>query len=71
MTKEQAVVNMKLSKQLATGVENYQNLLQIWKQQQMSSFRDLSRWYNKTGVVPTLEAIQKMIAFYHDKKSIC
>ena len=24
-------------------------------------------WYNKKDVVPTLEAMQKMIAFYHDK----
>ena len=25
------------------------------------------RWYNNKDVVPTLEAMQKMIAFYHDK----
>ena len=24
-------------------------------------------WYNIKDVVPTLEAMQKMIAFYHDK----
>ena len=33
----------------------------------MSSFKDFSRWHNKKDVVPTLEAVQKMIAFYHDK----
>ena len=33
----------------------------------MSSFKDYLRWYNIKDVVPTLEAIQKMIAFYHDK----
>ena len=27
----------------------------------------LLRWYNNEVVVPTLEAMQKMIAFYHDK----
>ena len=27
----------------------------------------LLRWYNNKYVVPTLEAMQKMIAFYHDK----
>ena len=32
----------------------------------MSSFRDFLRWYNNKDV-PTLEAIQKMIVFYHDK----
>ena len=33
----------------------------------MSSFRDFLRWSNNKVVVPTLEAMQKMIAFYHDK----
>ena len=33
----------------------------------MSSFKDIFRWYNNKDVVPTLEAMQKMIAFYHDK----
>ena len=31
----------------------------------MSSFKDILRWYNDKDVVPTLEALQKMIAFYH------
>ena len=34
---------------------------------QMSSFRDFLRWCNNKDVVPTLEAMQKMIAFYHEK----
>ena len=33
----------------------------------MSSFKDFLRWYKNKDVVPTLEAMQKMIAFYHDK----
>ena len=33
----------------------------------MSSFKDFVRWYNNKDVVPTLEAMQKMIASYHDK----
>ena len=33
----------------------------------MSSFKDFLRWYNNKDVVPTFEAMQKMIAFYHDK----
>ena len=66
MTTEQAVVKLKLSKPPPTGIENYQYLQQIWKQDQMSSFKDFLRWYNNKDVVPTLEAMQKMIAFYHD-----
>ena len=33
----------------------------------MSSFKDFLRWYNKKDVVPTLEAMQKMIVFHDDK----
>ena len=33
----------------------------------MSSFKDFLCWYNIKDVVPTLEAKQKMIAFYNDK----
>ena len=67
LTTEQAVVELKLSKPDPTGIEYYQYLQQIWKQEQMSSFKDFSPWYNNKDVVPTLEAMQKTIAFYHDK----
>ena len=33
----------------------------------MTTFRDFLRWYNNKDVVPTLDAMQKMIEFYHDK----
>ena len=67
LTTEQAVVKLKLSKPPTTVIENHQYLQQIWKQEQMTSFKDFLRWYNKKDVVPTLEAMQKWIAFYHDK----
>ena len=34
----------------------------------MSSFRDFLRWYSNKDVVPTLEAMQKMIVFCHNEK---
>ena len=68
---EQAVVKLKLSNPPPTGIENYQYLQQIWKQEQMSSFKDSLRWYNNKDVVPTLEAIQKMIVFIMAKILIC
>ena len=71
LTTERAVVKLKLSKPPPTGIENYQYLQLIWKQEKMSSFKDFLRWYNNKDVVPTLEAMQKMIAFYHEKTSIC
>ena len=67
LTTEQAVVKLKPSKPPPTGIENYQNQQQIWKQKKMTSFKDFLRWYNNKDVVPNLEAMQKMIAFYHDK----
>ena len=67
MTTEQAVVKLKLSKPPPTGIENYQYLQQIWKKEQMSSFKDFLSWYNNEDVVPTLEAMQKTIFFHHDK----
>ena len=67
LTTEQAVVKLKLSKPVLTGIESYQYLQQIRKQEQMSSFKDLLRWYYNEDVEPTLEAMQKMIALYHDK----
>ena len=50
---EQAVVKLKLSKPCPTGMENYQYLQQIWKQEKMSSFKDFLRCYNNKHVVPT------------------
>ena len=71
LTREQAVVRLKLSKPPPTGIENNQYLQQIWEQEQMSSFKDFLRWYNNKDVVPNLQAMQKMIAFYRTKISIC
>ena len=67
LSTEQAVIKLKLSKPPPTGIENYHYLQQIWMQDQMSSYKDFLRWYNNKDNVPTLEAMQKMIAFYHDK----
>ena len=33
----------------------------------MISFKDFLRWYNNKDVVATLEAMQKLSAFCHDK----
>ena len=72
MTAEQAVVKLKLSKPPSTGIENYHYLQQIWKQEQMSSFKDFLRGYNNKDVVPTLEVMQKkQLRFTMTKVSIC
>ena len=33
----------------------------------MTIFQDFVRWYNNKDVVPTLEVMQKMMQFYHNK----
>ena len=58
---------MKLSKPIPTGIENYQYMQEVWKQDKMGSCKDFSSWYNKKYVVPTLEAMQKNACFYHDE----
>ena len=67
LSTEQAVIKLKLLKPPSTGNEKYHYLQQIWKQEQMSSVKDFLRWYNNKDFVPVLEAMQKMIAFYHDR----
>ena len=36
----------------------------------MKFFKDFLMWYNNKNVVPTLEAMQKMIEFYHQKEIV-
>ena len=65
---EEALSKTKLSKPPPSGEENYQYLLDIWNHEKMCTFKDFLRWYNNKDVVPTLEAMQKMLAFYHKKR---
>ena len=64
---EEALSKLKFSKTPPSGEENYQFLLDIWNHGNMCTFKDFLRWYNNKDVVPTLEALQKMLAFYHKK----
>ena len=59
LTTEQAVIKLKLSKPPPTGIENYHYSQQLWKQEQMSSFKNFLRWYNNKDVVTTLDACKK------------
>ena len=64
---QEALSKKKGSKPPPSGEENYQYLLEIWNHEKLCTFKDFLRWYNIKDVVPTLEAIQKMLAFYHKK----
>ena len=63
LTAEQVVIRLKLSKPCPIEIVNYQYLQQIWKHEHMNSLKDFLRWYNNEDV-PTLEVMQRTIAFY-------
>ena len=65
MKAEEELSKKKLSEPPPSGEQNYQYLLDILNHENMSTFKDFLRWYNNKDVVPTLEAMQKMLAFYH------
>ena len=68
LSSEQAVCKLRLNKIPPAGDENYAYLRSIWVSEGMKSFKDFLMWYNNKDVVPTLEAMQKMIEFYHQKE---
>ena len=65
---EKALSKMRFFKPLLSGEENYQYLLDIWNHEKSCTFEDFLRWYNNKDVLPTLEAMQKMLVFYHKKR---
>ena len=65
---EQAVCKLRLNKIPPTGDKNYPYLLSICVSEEMKPFKDFLMWYNNKNVVPSLEATQKMIEFYHQKE---
>ena len=67
LTTEQAVAKLRIDRIPPTGAENYSYLQSVWENNNMQYFSDFLKWYNNKDVVPTLEAMQKMIEFYHNK----
>ena len=67
LTTEQALAKLGMERIPTTGAENYLYLQSVWENTNMQHFSDFLKWYNNKDVVPTLEAMQKMIEFYHNK----
>ena len=67
LTKEQAAAKLRMERIPTTVAENYFYLQSVWENNNMQYFSDFLNWYNNKDVVPTLEAMQKMIEFYHNK----
>ena len=67
LTTEQAVVKLRMDRRPPAGAENYSYLKSVWENINMQYFSDFLKWYNNKDVVPTLEAMQKMIEICHNK----
>ena len=66
-TTEQALIKFKLSKPPPAGNEDYHHLQEIWKPEQIGSFKYLLHCYYKKDVFPASKSIQKANNFYQDK----
>ena len=66
MTTEQAVIKLRRDRIPLTGAEKYSFLQSVWETNNLKCFSDFVKWYNNKNVVPTLEAMQKLIDFYHN-----
>ena len=67
LTTEQAVAKLRMDRIHPTGTENFSYLQSVWENYNKELFSDFLKWYNNKDVVPTLEAMQKTIEFYHNK----
>ena len=61
-------MQVRLNKIPPRGDENYAFLRSIWVSEAMKCSKDFLMWYNNKDVIPTLEEMQKMIEFYHQKE---
>ena len=68
LTTEQAVIKLRMDRIPPTCPENYSHLQGVWESNNMQYFLGFLKWYNNKDVVPTLEAMQKMIEFYRNKE---
>ena len=64
---QQALKELQIKTVPPIGLDNYNYLQETWKKNRMTVFKDFLKSYNNKDVVPTLEAMQKMIQFYHNK----
>ena len=67
LTTEQTVAKLRMDRIPPTVAENYSILQSVWENNNKQYFSDFLKWYNNKDVVPTVEAMQKMIEFYHNK----
>ena len=66
-SQQESLKKLRLKNVPPSGIDNYNYLKVVWEQEKMVTFRDFVKWYSNKDVVPTLEAMQKMMEFYHNK----
>ena len=67
LSQQEALKKLRLKVVPPSGFDNYIYLESVWEHEQMTTFQDFVRWYKNKDVVPTLEAMQKMMDFCHNK----
>ena len=67
LDEQQALKKLQIKTVPPSGLDNYSYLQQTWQKNGMTVLKDFLQWYNNKDVVPTLEAMQKVIQFYHNK----
>ncbi|KAK3741920.1 hypothetical protein QZH41_001681 [Actinostola sp. cb2023] len=48
--------------------EEYQYCQRVWKENGMETFREFLVWYNNLDVAPFVEAVEKMMVFWQERK---
>ena len=67
LSREQVLGKLWMDDVPPTGADNYAFLQNIWDNENMQSVEEFLKEYNKKDIVSTLEAMQTMIEFYHNK----
>ena len=65
LDKQQALKKLQIKTVPPSGLDNYDYLQETWNKNGMTVFKDFLKWYNNSDVVPSLEALQRLIQFYH------
>ena len=68
LDEQQSLKKLQIKTVPPSGLDNYNYLQETWKKNGMTVLKDFLKWYNNKDVVPTLEAMQYMIQFYHNKR---
>ena len=65
MEQNEILKKLRLKKSPQNAEENYLKLQNIWEREGMQTCRDFLMWYKNKDVGPTLDAMTKMVDFYH------